>query len=77
MVGIGKTTVAKVIYRKISNQFEACSFFENVGEDLAKESLIGLQQKFLSQLLEEENLNMKGLTCIKCDYRARTSSHLA
>lgn len=48
MVRIGKTIIARAIYRKISSQFEAFSFFENVGEDLAKESLIGLQQKFLS-----------------------------
>ncbi|KAL6316907.1 hypothetical protein AAG906_023562 [Vitis piasezkii] len=33
--------------------------------DLAKEGLIGLQQKFLAQLLEEPNLNMKALTSIK------------
>ncbi|KAL6315920.1 hypothetical protein AAG906_013754 [Vitis piasezkii] len=65
MGGIGKTTLAKAIYRKISSQFEACCFFENVGEDLAKEGLIRLQQKFLSQLLEEPNLNMKVLTSIK------------
>ena len=43
MVGIRKTTATRAIYRKISNQFEACSFFENVREDLAKESLIRLQ----------------------------------
>ncbi|KAJ9707489.1 hypothetical protein PVL29_002494 [Vitis rotundifolia] len=65
MGGIGKTTLARAIYRKISSQFEACCFFENVGEDLAKEGLIRLQQKFLSQLLEEPNLNMKVLTSIK------------
>ena len=61
----GKTTIAKAIYRKISSQFEAYSFFEKVKEDLAKEGLIRLQHKFLSQLLEEENINMKGLTWIK------------
>nr|CAN66815.1 hypothetical protein VITISV_034308 [Vitis vinifera] len=55
----GKTTITKAIYRKISSQFEACSFFEKVKEELAKEGLIRLQHKFLSQLLEEENLNMK------------------
>ena len=65
MGGIGKTTLARAIYRKITCQFEACCFFENVGEDLAKEGLIGLQQKFLAQLLEEPNLNMKALTSIK------------
>ncbi|KAL6311247.1 hypothetical protein AAG906_005778 [Vitis piasezkii] len=51
MGGIGKTTLARAIYRKITCQFE--------------EGLIGLQQKFLAQLLEEPNLNMKALTSIK------------
>ena len=65
MGGIGKTTLARAIYRKIRGQFEACCFFENVEEDLANEGLIKLQQKFLAQLLEEPNLNMKVLTSIK------------
>ncbi|XP_010645905.1 disease resistance protein RPV1 [Vitis vinifera] len=65
MGGIGKTTLARAIYRKIRGQFEACCFFENVEEDLANEGLIKLQQKFLAQLLEEPNLNMKALTSIK------------
>ena len=65
MGGIGKTTLARAIYRKIRGQFEACCFFENVEEDLANEGLIKLQQKFLAQLLEEPNLNMKVPASIK------------
>ena len=64
--GIGKTTLARAVYRKINCQFEVCCFFfKNVEEDLANEGLIRLQQKFLAQLLEEPNLNMKALTSIK------------
>ena len=65
MGGTGKTTLAKVVYNKIKSQFEACSFFENVGEYLANNGLLKLQKRFLSQLLEEPNLNMKVLTSIK------------
>ena len=65
MGGMGKTTVARALYNKISRQFEAHSFLEDVGKVLVNKGLIKLQQKFLSQLLEEENLNMKGLTSIK------------
>ena len=65
MSGIGKTTLASAIYRKISGHFEVCCFFENVEEDLENEGLIRLQQKFLAQLLEKPNLNIKVLISIK------------
>ena len=65
MGGIGKTTLVRAVYSRISYQFEGCSFLENVAEDLKKKGLIGLQEKLLSHLLEEENLNMKELTSIK------------
>ena len=65
MGGIGKTTLARALYNEISRQFEAHSFLEDVGKVLANEGLIKLQQIFLSSLLEEKDLNMKGLTSIK------------
>ena len=65
MAGIGKTTLAKAIYQHISGHFEACSFLENVGDDLEKRGFLGLEEKFLSQLLEDRNLNIKGLSSIK------------
>lgn len=30
MGGIGKTTIAKVVYERLSNRFEGCSFLSNV-----------------------------------------------
>ncbi|KAJ9676135.1 hypothetical protein PVL29_024908 [Vitis rotundifolia] len=65
MAGIGKTTLAKAIYQHISGHFEACSFLENVGDDLEKRGFLGLEEKFLSQLLEDRNLNIQGLSSIK------------
>ena len=65
MAGIGKTTLAKAICQHISGHFEACSFLENVGDDLEKRGFLGLEEKFLSQLLEDRNLNIKGLSSIK------------
>ncbi|KAJ9675995.1 hypothetical protein PVL29_024803 [Vitis rotundifolia] len=71
MGGIGKTTLAKVLNSKISREFEAHSFLQDVGKVLVNKGLIKLQQKFLSQLLEEENLNMKGLTSIKAKLHSK------
>jgi replication-associated recombination protein RarA len=31
--GIGKTTLARVVYEMVSNQFEACSFITDVREN--------------------------------------------
>ena len=60
MGGIGKTTLARAVYNQISHQFEACYFLENVSDYLEKRDFLSLQEKFLSQLLEDENLNIKG-----------------
>ena len=59
MGGIGKTTLAKAVYERISGQFQACAFLENVGDDLQKLGLHGLKEKLLSQLLEDRNLKVK------------------
>ncbi|RVW64979.1 putative disease resistance protein [Vitis vinifera] len=36
-----------------------------IGDDLEKRGFLGLEEKFLSQLLEDRNLNIKGLSSIK------------
>ncbi|KAL6316252.1 hypothetical protein AAG906_017799 [Vitis piasezkii] len=76
MAGIGKTTLAKAIYQHISGHFEACSFLENVGDDLEKRGFLGLEEKFLSQLLEDRNLNIKGLSSIKARLHFKSSKIL-
>ncbi|XP_024023023.1 disease resistance-like protein DSC1 isoform X2 [Morus notabilis] len=58
MGGIGKTTLAQVIFDQLSSQFEACCFVANVREESGKGSLINLRNKLLSELLREENLNV-------------------
>ena len=65
MGGIGKTTLARAVYNQLSHQFEACCFIENVSDYLEKQDFLSLQKKFLSQLLEDENLNIKGCISIK------------
>ncbi|KAF5729292.1 TMV resistance protein N-like [Tripterygium wilfordii] len=57
MGGIGKTTLARVIYDMFCSQFEGFSFLENVRE-VSKNSghgLTGLKQQLLSQVLIEKD----------------------
>ncbi|KAL5543014.1 hypothetical protein UlMin_010724 [Ulmus minor] len=58
MGGIGKTTLANVVFIKLSSQFESCCFLENVRERWKKgQKKYHLQNKIYRVLLEEENLN--------------------
>lgn len=59
MGGIGKTTLAQVIFHQLASQFEACCFVPNVREESQKgSSMINLRNKLLAKLLKEENLNV-------------------
>jgi ABC-type glutathione transport system ATPase component len=49
--GIGKTTLAKVIYNSISFQFEGSCFLENVRETSEQKGLIHLENELLSKIL--------------------------
>ncbi|XP_054798458.1 uncharacterized protein LOC129303275 isoform X2 [Prosopis cineraria] len=50
MSGAGKTTLARVVFEKISDEFEVCCFLPNVGETLRREGLVSLQKKIISHL---------------------------
>ena len=60
MGGIGKTTLVRIIYRMVSENFEA-SIFVNVREVCEKDCLLSLQKKLLSQILKETNLNIDNI----------------
>ena len=55
MGGIGKTTVAKVVFAKLCSQYESCCFLENVREESKKHGLNYLHDKLFSELLKEEH----------------------
>ncbi|XP_065617355.1 disease resistance protein RUN1 [Quercus suber] len=59
MAGIGKTTLAHVIYNRICHQFEANSFISNVRETAKKNDLVYLQQLLLSKILMEREVTIQ------------------
>ncbi|XP_050260408.1 disease resistance protein RPV1-like isoform X2 [Quercus robur] len=58
MGGMGKTTLARVVYYMVSVKFEACSFIEDVREKSERDGLVGLQQKLISDILKEKDLKI-------------------
>ncbi|PRQ24817.1 putative TIR domain, P-loop containing nucleoside triphosphate hydrolase [Rosa chinensis] len=54
MGGIGKTTIAKLVFQKISHHFELAKFLTNVREVSARHgTLVDLQKQLLSPMLKE------------------------
>ncbi|KAH9685384.1 ADP-ribosyl cyclase/cyclic ADP-ribose hydrolase [Citrus sinensis] len=69
MGGIGKTTLAKVLYNTLKDQFEASSFLANVREVSVTRGLVPLQEQLLSEVLMERDLIIwdvhKGINLIR------------
>ncbi|XP_048131435.1 disease resistance protein RUN1-like [Rhodamnia argentea] len=55
MGGIGKTTLAKAIYNKLSNQFEHRSFIADIRESWKRNGGHYLQNKLIYDILKREN----------------------
>ncbi|XP_056171901.1 disease resistance protein L6-like [Syzygium oleosum] len=56
MGGIGKTTLAKTIYNKLSNQFKYRSFIVDIRESCQRNGLEYLQNQLISDILNQKNL---------------------
>ncbi|KAK4278726.1 hypothetical protein QN277_016533 [Acacia crassicarpa] len=50
MGGAGKTTLARVVFEKLSNMYEMCCFLANVRETLQREDRVSVQKRILSHL---------------------------
>ncbi|KAG2666088.1 hypothetical protein I3760_15G039000 [Carya illinoinensis] len=61
MGGIGKTTLARAVYDRISSQFEASSFIANVREESARGGLVPLQTQLLSDILMKSNIVIRDI----------------
>ena len=60
--GVGKTTIAKAIYDRISYRFEVKIFLENVRENSIREGIIHLQEKLLSKVPGSKNLKVHNIS---------------
>ena len=58
MGGIGKTTVAEVLYDRICYHFAGSSFLRNVREQSGNGGLVTLQKQLLSNVLGEKNIHI-------------------
>ncbi|KAK4269196.1 hypothetical protein QN277_022384 [Acacia crassicarpa] len=58
--GMGKTTLAQVVFDKFSRQFDSSYFASNVREESKKLGLTCLLEKILSVLLNDKNFTLKG-----------------
>ncbi|XP_071688322.1 TMV resistance protein N-like [Rutidosis leptorrhynchoides] len=75
MSGVGKTTLAEVVYEAVQMEFQESSFIENI-KDISKErntDLCKLQQKLLDDILKGESVPVKtvrhGQTLLKTKLR--------
>ncbi|KAK4573028.1 hypothetical protein RGQ29_031125 [Quercus rubra] len=58
MGGMGKTTLAQEIYKRIFVNFEASSFIDNVREETRNRGLVSLQKQLISKILMESETNI-------------------
>ncbi|KAL3726667.1 hypothetical protein ACJRO7_031555 [Eucalyptus globulus] len=73
MGGIGKTTLAKAVFNRISSQFHGCSFLSDVREALKDRKVIQLQKQLLSEILNFKPIEISdsdaGINQIKRRFR--------
>ncbi|KAI9127382.1 hypothetical protein K1719_001941 [Acacia pycnantha] len=61
MGGIGKTTLAKAVFDRLTTQFESFYFAKDVRQQVEKNKLDKLQEKCLKELFKDEGINTYNL----------------
>ena len=61
MGGLGKITLARVIYDEFPSHFEGSSFIANVRKILKKHGLPRLQQQLLANILEDRKIDIRNV----------------
>ena len=59
--GIGKTTLATILYSRISHQYDTCCFIHDVSKIYQASGPTGVQKHFLRQALNDKNLEICSL----------------
>ncbi|KAL5147559.1 TMV resistance protein N [Glycine soja] len=58
MGGIGKSTLGRSLYERISHRFNSCCYIDDVSKLYRLEGTLGVQKQLLSQSLNERNLEI-------------------
>ncbi|KAL3727559.1 hypothetical protein ACJRO7_032316 [Eucalyptus globulus] len=61
MGGTGKTTIAKMIYNELSNNFQNCCFLSNIREMSERKGIESLQHQLISDILKDKRVDIKNM----------------